>query len=527
MLKSFQRPLAVLALAWLAACNSTQNSAPGVIPLLPPNGGIKQQNFVGIGDSLTFGEQSAGLLGVVTTSPVSGITNNGLVQPTQTNGFWALMYAQMNGIALDPALGVWNTDTALGAATTSPLPLVRAPGMGAQLVVSAVSPPVAPTHSACDSFNAEGYSATQWQQTRVNPGSPIADLGVPGITTHESIAMTAPLTGAPNAPGCGFVTIPGDITSGGLQSLVQQESQLFYPVLGQFQTTLGARNVTQLGAAVSLQPKLTTVWLGANDILKFIFSHGQSPVTDTPAQFATDLTTIITTLEHAGSKVVVANLPDLLGNPSTGELPVPQFFPQTKLSADLQALGIPAAIADANAAFVSANYTKGNGGFLTESGFFSLVAQIKANPLGQPNLDPSGPGSGNGPLYLDQTFASQAIALNAGYNQTIDGVANATGAALADIQGGFQSLAANGFPLAPGVTLTLQFGGGLVSYDGLHPANTTYALIANAFIGAADTKFGLTIPPLSAAQIGAIAAGDTYNPFVIKSVNPAWPFPLP
>ncbi len=140
---------------------------------------------------------------------------------------------------------------------------------------------------------------------------------------------------------------------------------------------------------------------------------------------------------------------------------------------------------------------------------------------------PSGPGSGDGPLYLDQTFAAQAIALNAGYNQTINGVASASGAALADIQTEFRTLASTGLPLAPGVTLTLQFGGGIVSYDGLHPANTGYALIANTFIGAADSKFGLTIAPLSVAQIGAIASNDTYNPFVIKAANPAWPFPLP
>jgi lysophospholipase L1-like esterase len=526
MLKAFLRPIAVLALVSLAACGGGTTTTPSV-PQVPGNSGLTAQKFVGIGDSLTFGEQSAGLLGVVTTSPISAITSAGLVQPTQTNGFWALMYAQMNGIALDPAIGSWNTDTALGSSSTSPLPLIKAPGLGGQLVVSSVSPPLAPTHSSCDSFNALGYSAVSWTQTRVNPSAPIADLGVPGITTHESIAMTAPLTGPPNAPNCGYVTIPGDPTSGGLQSLVSGPSELFYPVLGQFQATLGAGKVTQLSAAVSLHPKLTTVWLGANDVLDFIFAHGQSPVTDSPSQFAADLTTIVTTLEKSGSKVVIANLPDILGNPSTGEPPVPQFFPQTKLSADLQALGVPATAAGQIASYVSATYTKGDGGFLTESGFFGLVGQIEKNPAALPNLDPNGPGSGDGPVYIDQGLAAQAIALNAGYNQAINSVASGTGAALADIQTAFQGLASTGLALAPGVTLTTQFGGGIVGYDGLHPSNTTYALIANAFIGAADAKFAMTIPPLSSAQIGAIASNDTYNPFVIKSANPAWPFPLP
>lgn len=527
MFKLSHRLIASVAIVALAGCgggNSTNYGGPP-IPAVPSGSNLTQQSFVGIGDSLTFGEQSGGQLGDPTaTSPVSGLPG-GAVPVTQENGFWALMYAQLNGITLDPAH--FNVTTKLGNPATSPLPLIKAPGLGSQLVVSAVSPPFSASQSPCNSFNQSAYSPTGWQATRMNASAPIADVAVPGATMHEAISQTAPLTGPPTGPNCSFVTIPGDPTSGGLQQLVNAESQLYYPVLGQFQQTLGATGATQLNAAVALKPTLTTVWLGANDVLKYIFSHGQSPATDTPQQLAADLTTIITTLQKAGSKVVVANLPDILGNPSTGEIPVPQFFPQTKLAADLQALGVPAAAAGQLAAYVSATYTKGNGGFLTETGFFSLVKQVQANPAALPNLDPNGPGSGDGTLYLDQTFAAQAVALNAGYNQAINQVAASTGAALADVQTAFQSLAATGLPLAPGVTLTSQFGGGILSYDGLHPSNTTYALIANAFIAAADTKYGLTIPPLSNATIGAIASSDTYNPFVIKAINPAWPFPLP
>lgn len=525
MFKSTHRTLAALAVIALSACSGGPSGSGGPsLPVLPPGGGIAQQSFVGIGDSLTFGEQSEGMLGdPATTNPASGLPG-GIVPVGQENGFWALMYAQLNGIALDPAH--YNVTTKLGDAATSPLPLIHSPGLGSQLVVSTVAPPFAPTHSGCDAFNQAAFSPTNWIGTRMNSGAPIADLGVPGATMHEAVAQTAPLTGPSTQPDCGYVTIPGDPTSGGLQSLVNSESEMYYPVLGQFQRTLGPGKATQLSAALSLKPSLTTVWLGANDLLKYIFSHGQSPATETPQQLAADLTTIVTSLEKNGSKVVVGNLPDILGNPATNEIPVPQFFPQTKLSADLQGLGVPASAADQLAAYVSATYTKGNGGFLTESGFLSLVSQVKANPAALPNLDPSGPGSGAGALYLDQTFAAQVIALNAGYNQAIDQVVASTGAALADVQTTFQSLGASGLPLAPGVTLTLQFGGGIVSYDGLHPSNVGYAVLANLFIGAADTKFGLTIPPLSTAVIGGIAQNDTYNPFVIKAINPAWPFPL-
>lgn len=522
MFKISQRVIATAALFALAACGSNPANTTPSIPVLPPGGGITQQSFVGIGDSLTFGEQSEGQLGELSTSPVSALPGQ-IVPPTQENGFWALMYAQLNNITLDPAH--YNLTTKLGNGATSPLPLIHSPGLGSQLVVSTSL--FSAVQSPCNSFNNAAFDATAWGSTRIDAGAPIADVAIPGATMHEALSQTGPITGPSTQPNCGYATIPGDPTSGGLQSLVNDESKLYYPVLGQFQRTLPTGKATQLGAALAMKPTLTTVWLGANDVLKFIFSHGQSPATDTPQQLATDLTSIVTQLEKSGSKVVVGNLPDILGNPATNEPPVPQFFPQTKLAADLQALGVPAVAAAQLAAYVSATYTKGNGGFLTESGFFSLVSQVKANPAALPNLDPNGPGSGDGTLYLDQTFAAQAIGLNAAYNQAINQVAASTGAALADIQATFKGIAASGVPLAPGVTLTLQFGGGILSYDGLHPSNTGYALIANMFIGAADTKFGLTIPPLSNATIGAIASNDTYNPFVIKAVNPAWPLPLP
>ncbi len=533
MLKSLHKPLALAALALIAACNSSSGSIPSNAPNLGANNGLVQQNFVGIGDSLTFGEESNGNLGALVTSSVSALPG-GLVQATQTNGFWALMYAQKNNITLDPAIGHWNLTTVLGS-SNSPLPLIKAPGLAAELVVSTQNPGFAATHSSCDSFNQAAFGSNTWETTRVNPSGPIADLAIPGITTHETVSMVAPLTGPSNGPNCGYVPIPGDPTSGGLQSLVATESTHFLPVLGQFQGIV--KEPTMLNDAVYLKPQLVTVWLGGNDLLHCVGSGPNlanpaalcnSLVTDTPAQFAADLTQIVTTLEAAGAKVVIGNLPDIWGNPSINEPSVPQYFPQTKLSADMQALGVPAAAAGAIASYISTNYTKGNGGFLTETGFFSVLGQFSATHTVTPQLDPNGPGSGDGQAYIDQTFAAGLRALNAGYNQAAAQVAAGTNSALADIQSLFKQIAATGVPLAPGCTLTTQFGGGLLSYDGIHPSNTGYALIANVFIGAANTKFSSNIPLLNnASQIGPIAQNDSNNPCVIKSQNPAWPYPLP
>lgn len=516
MSSTMQRATAALTLIALAACSGgVSNGTSPISPVLPSGGGLTQQNLVGVGDSLTFGEQSSGQLGDPTaTAPGISALPGAAVPPTQENGFWALLYQQYTGKS---------------AATTGVLPLIVKPGLGGQLVVSTLNAGFAATHLGCDAFNQQAYSPTTWQFTRMAPASPIADLGIPGATMHQAVAMNAPITGAPPGPvgtSCpSYVTLPGDPSSGGLQSLIQDESKLYYPVLGQFGATL--TNPTMLNAALSLKPKVTTVWLGANDLLKYIFSHGNSPATDTPTQLARDLTQIITSLQASGSQVAVGDLPDILGNPGTGEPPVPQFFPAAKISADLQKLGVPAPFAGAVQAYVIANYT-GATGFLTESGFFGILAELgSSSPTVTPNLDPNGAGSGDGSNYLDSAFSAQVIGLNAAYNSAIDSTVTATGAALVPITTNFRAFAATGVTLAPGVTLTMQFGGGLLSYDGVHPSNTAYAVIANIFIGALNTKYNLGIAPLSNAQIGAIAQTDSYNPYVIKAINPAWPYPLP
>jgi len=215
--------------------------------------------------------------------------------------------------------------------------------------------------------------------------------------------------------------------------------------------------------------------------------------------------------------VLVADLPNVLQTP--------QFFPQPKISADLQALGVPAVLANSIVTnfLGAAPYNIGAGGYLTESGFLTLITQLQtAQTL---NLNGA---AGIGSYYLPDAFAAQVAALNTAYNQAIDGVAASNGVPLVPITATFNAINATGIPLGPGQTATLRFGGGLVSWDGLHPSNLGYAVIANAFIAAADgAPYNLTIPPLTNAQLGAIAAADPYDPFVIKALNPASPFPLP
>jgi lysophospholipase L1-like esterase len=529
-LRYLSRPLAILTLAALAACGGgTSGTFPPPAspkPIVTPAGGTP---LVGIGDSLTAGYQSDGFLGQASplvTSPLSAYPG-GAVPAGQENGFWADLYVQLTGV---PALSMYNP-------ATSPLPLIGGPGLGTQLVINATSL-FASIQSGCDAFNDSAYGASTYSGTRL-ANTQNLDLGVPGITLHEAVAMTGPLTGPPNAPNCGYKVIAGDPTAGGLQSLVSGESALFYPVMGSYLNT-AVPQLTELNVAVALQPKLATVWLGANDVLKFSFSGGNPVASDSPSQMQADLTQIIKALTAKGTKVLIADLPNVLSSP--------QFFPQgNRLIADLATLLTPALGSNATAAataissYVGTQYGVTTGGYLTESGFLAIVENCGTSPSTclTPPLDPSGPGSGLGSYYLTPAFAAEVAALNTGYNQVIDAVATSSGSsvALVPITATFNALkpstttpgsAPNLDTIYPGApSATLQFGGNLVSWDGLHPSNLGYAVIANTFIQAADTSFGMTIPAITNAQLNAIAASDPYNGTNINVAlgEPLFPFP--
>jgi lysophospholipase L1-like esterase len=540
-LDGLSRPLAMLALGALAACSNGVGSGapvpPATTPITVPSGSTP---LVGIGDSLTAGYQSDGFLGATTaTSPVSGYPSPPFplahyVPAGQENGWWSLMYQADTGAS---AASVYNP-------STSPLPLIAAPGMGTQLVLNATSL-FAPVQSSCSSVNDDGYSNKGWASTRMDPSDLNADLGVPGITMHEAVAMTGPITGpANNTTGgaCGYLTVANDPTAGALQSLVSGESSVFYPVMGPYLAHVAVP--TELNVALALKPKLTTVWLGANDLLKFSFAGGSpeaSIASDSPAQMSADLTKIVKSLTAVGSKVLVADLPSILS--------APQFFPEgNRLIADIAtfltpSLGSSTALAVASQinTYVGTQYGVTSGGYLTESGFLTIISTCEASASAclTPQLDPNGTGSGLGGYYLTPAVATKVATLNAAYNTAIDTVATTSGSnvALVPINATFQVLAPSETTpgaapqlstLIPGApTASFTFGGGLVSWDGLHPSNLGYAVIADVFIKAADTGLGLSLPPITATQLNEIAATDPYNPVLPNTALGGPVFPLP
>ncbi|HEV7179106.1 MAG TPA: hypothetical protein VGN11_04510, partial [Candidatus Baltobacteraceae bacterium] len=241
-----QKLLALAALASLAACSGGGSTVPE--PAQPTTGpAALTAKIVGVGDSLTAGYQAGGFLGQFLPGPVPN-PNAGapvpIVPPGQESGWWSLLYEQATG-------SNW---LAQANPATSVLPLIAGTGLGNQLITTGPGSPLpfaSLKNPGCQLEDQAGFSATQWTATRQNPNTTPLDVAVPGITMHEAVAMNQPL-----APTCATIpNIPPSLA--GLITVVNGESALFNPVLGNFES-LG-QNRTMLSAAVSLKPTLATV----------------------------------------------------------------------------------------------------------------------------------------------------------------------------------------------------------------------------------------------------------------------------
>jgi len=441
--------------------------------------------IAGVGDSLTAGMQSAGLFGLkggtpnpypgayfpTLPNPALGIAGTPFttIPPSQGAGFWALLWSAANGGAdpLNPAL--------------SPLPLMNAP-VGNMLVPSTITGPLEGAPEAynaaapCGGVNGLVYSPLTALQARVNPAVTPFDVGIPGQTVHEALYQI------------GAVTNCNGAATTALGSLIGVESSMIDPVLGNFGTS-----VSQISAAVSLKPQYVTVWLGSNDLLKYAGSGGAYAATD-PASLYTDIVSIVTQLQASGAKVAVANLFDVLD--------ASYFTSAAELTTFMTLQNVPSSLQAYYLALVPQN------GYLVLSGFLKVAGALAADAA-NPALAPVNPGLTASDV-LPGAFAASVQSYNDAYNTQIAAAAKATGAALVDVHALYaQIYAGGGYPVNLPKCCSTIYGGGLTSLDGIHPSNTGYALIANAFIQTLDTAYALTIPPVN---VGTVYATDPYAP---------------
>lgn len=81
------------------------------------------------------------------------------------------------------------------------------------------------------------------------------------------------------------------------------------------------------------------------------------------------------------------------------------------------------------------------------------------------------------------------------YNQTIAALATQYDLTFVDINAYYDIISSEGVQLSDGSTATANYGtGGVFSLDGIHPSPRGYALVANQFILAINSKYGSNLP---------------------------------
>jgi lysophospholipase L1-like esterase len=255
---------------------------------------------------------------------------------------------------------------------------------------------------------------------------------------------------------------------------------------------------TQVQQAVALRPTAITLWIGNNDVLgAALRGRAVDGVTLTPtATFRATYGQIVAALKTTGAFIVAANLPDVTTIPFVTTIRPYVVNPST---------GAPVLIGGARVPLL------GPSGPLPSTALVTLAASTL---LGQGIGIPTALGGTGAPLPDEVVLDPSEIAIIqdhvAANNQAIREICGAANIPVLDVHGLLEELATTGRHVG-GITLNSAFlVGGVFSYDGIHPNDIGYALMANEFIGVINANGG-SLPPVDLGAVlgvtGAAAGG--------------------
>jgi lysophospholipase L1-like esterase len=305
----------------------------------------------------------------------------------------------------------------------------------------------------------DGYAALVARQAR-------ADLPLPLLTVDGGVPRRVNPEVQPRN-----LAVPGARTRDAL------ESRPSLPIDSLVDLILGLPGLSdgvsrsQVEWAEALDPTTTLLWIGSNDLLSAATNGDPERITPV-ADFTRDLDEIVGRLAAPGRSLVVANLPDV--TTIAFLTPASEVIARTGLPGDAAAerLGVRP------------------GDYLNPEGVLEaaeILAGTARGPLGDDRV-------------LDLAEAAQVRAATNALNAAIETRAGRVGAAVVDIRALLARADADGI-VVDGTRLTSAFGGGLFSRDGIHPSDTGYAVIANAFIDAINARFGNAIPRVDVAAV--------------------------
>jgi lysophospholipase L1-like esterase len=395
---------------------------------------------------------SAALLGLASCSSGSSSSTTTTPTPAQTANAGnfsttvflgdSLTAGYQSGSLLDTAeVHGWAPLVAAQANFAITQALIAYPGAPAVMQLQSIGPPPVIT------------TATGTTTGRDNPATQVTDLAVPGAYLND-IANTVPAVSP----------TPGQ----------QQITQLVlgFPGLG-----LG-EDYSQATFAIKANPTTIFLWAGNNDALVADLTGTPTSMTSV-SDFTTQYTALLTELTtKTSAHLVIGNIPDVTL--------VPYLTPAALVLGEYSAAtGYPTAT-------LSALFGISAGDYVTPEGLTEITAILHGTQ--------TKPLSDAGVLTAAEAATVQANV--AAYNKVITAQASAAGATLVDINALFAKIAAQGLTIS-GYTGTGTFLGGFFSLDGIHPTNTGYAVVANAFIDTMNTAFKSTTADVNLANVAA------------------------
>jgi hypothetical protein len=238
-------------------------------------------------------------------------------------------------------------------------------------------------------------------------------------------------------------------------------------------------------------------WLGNNDALLYATSGGAGDVLTDETTFAQLYSLSISKLTATGAKGVVATIPDVTSIPYFNTVTVNAIVAGVqKLNPAVQGIYINALVSGTTYAPRLATAKD----LIVLTFPTSMIGQLVSTPYGELpyGLTPYSPIDNQYVLDANEIALTQEHVLS--FNSTITSIAASKGLAVFDAYTFWNNIKQNGLVI-DGLNLNSNYiSGGLFSLDGVHLTPRGYAIVANEFIKAINSKYGSNIPLANVAN---------------------------
>ncbi len=307
--------------------------------------------------------------------------------------------------------------------------------------------------------------------------------GAPGMPTNATYPAPYNNLGVPGADVTDLVTTTGDIQN----LLAGNLDNVMHDLILRFPVTPDGTPATALVQAIAQDPTFVTLWIGNNDILgAAVTGTPIDGITMTPIDVFQQLygQALGALATFTNADIVAINLPDSTSIPFMTTISNYITIPGV---GTFQLMGEDGPIEDDDYITLGAS---------------ALIAQGYGLPGGPPlpeNLDLA---TGAYGVILRAEEAAIVNERTAAFNAIIADTAAQFGIPVLDMNARFNDIAAGNHWILGGIELSADFlVGGIFSYDGVHPQNIGYALVATELITTINSAYGANIPQVNMQSI--------------------------